>query len=280
MSFASHLSSLKSRSFPSPPPTPHENMSRVASLDPHVRHVIAIAAKLATLDILEGRYPSNISLDDSEDADNKTHREALAELATEQQRAQTLLRSTVDGSTAWLGKVVDHFGVDLHALPDLPESGPLAAGVPKETWVDIAVELVLVSVGLGGRKEHGKGKGKEEVGETPLEYSALERALVVRAARALGIGLGVVEGAEKSIAQVLYFEISGKDGGNGNDKEPVGKSGGNAWEEAATAKRKEASKRGNALRWAATAGGFVLGGVAIGLTGGTYMFYKGFCAKY
>ncbi|TNY17995.1 hypothetical protein DMC30DRAFT_80658 [Rhodotorula diobovata] len=108
----------------------------------------------------------------------------------------------------------------------------------------------------------------------PLDYTALSRTLVVSTADVLGISSQVVSDVERAIAQFLYFQyqqqsdaeqrsrVEGKDRGAAREGE------GKGWDEAAREYRDRAAKKGSALKWAATGAGIVLGGVAIGLTGG------------
>ncbi|KAL8280678.1 hypothetical protein RQP46_007001 [Phenoliferia psychrophenolica] len=237
-------------------------MSRLATLDPKLRLLIALAAKVATLGILAGRYPATISLDE---ADYSADPEALSDLAREQQRAKELLQVSKDGSHAWLARVCSHLEIDLLSLPDEPVASDFLPGdVAVESHFDISQELVLVSVGLAeaaaDASEKGKGKAKEPEGA--LVYLALERALVVRTAATLGIETATVEGAEKAIAQFLFFQLPQEEAREDGEK------GSKAWDEAARAKKDEASKKNKMLKWAATGTGFVVGGVLIGLTGG------------
>ena len=140
-------------------------------------------------------------------------------------------------------------GVQTCALP----ISLFAQAVPQTLHFEIAHELVLVSLGLAIPADFPP---------PTLSYSALSRALVVRTAATLGIQLGMVESAEKAIAQFLYFQLQAAETEQGGKEK-------RDWDQAASAGREEASGKRKALKWAATGAGFVLGGVAIGLTGGT-----------
>ncbi|GAA5979564.1 hypothetical protein JCM11641_007870 [Rhodosporidiobolus odoratus] len=169
----------------------------------------------------------------------------------------------------------------------------------KKEW-DVVWELVLVSLGLVGagqqsgevdreKKAAGMSSAAAKVGglfsksssssdsttaaskdtsgqPPPLNYTALSRSLVVCTAEILGIKEQVVSDVECSIAHFLYFQLqqsdikaqqAAKDGGEGKE-----------WDEAAQEWKQKAASKGNFGKWAATGAGFVLGGVAIGLTGG------------
>ncbi|KAM0752155.1 DUF726-domain-containing protein [Meredithblackwellia eburnea MCA 4105] len=279
-----------------------EPMSKIASLDPHLRLLVALAAKLATLGILVGRYPASASItqshqkqqqesktDDGEQ-DGESHSK---ELANEQEHAAKLMSETVNASTLWLQRVVKHLGIDLETLPEQHpgKTVKLDQEIDEKDRFDVVFELVLVSVGLaeddaqvdveeaGGAEGAGslvngdgvnkgskQGKKKPKKGEDgQLVYSSLDRTLVVRTAAILGITASIVRGAEKSIAQMLFFQFSQEESKKKGDG---GKQVKNAWDEAAAEQRQEAKTKGNVVKWAATGAGFILGGVAIGLTGG------------
>lgn len=228
--------------------------SNLHLFDAHLRLLIAIACKLATLKVFANRYASlddDAAWDEEEPSDADTSRR---ELKAEQKLAAKLQSTTSKEAAAWLALVCAHLQVDLASLPSSPSPDPLfAEAVPDTLRFEIAHELVLVSLGLAI---------PADAPPPELNYSALSRALVVRAAATLGIQLGVVESAEKAISQFLYFQLKAVE-----DQE--GANGKGDWDEAASAGRKEASGKRKALKWAATGAGFVLGGVAIGLTGGT-----------
>lgn len=76
-----------------------------------------------------------------------------------------------------------------------------------------------------------------------------------------------LEGAEKALAQLLYFQLEqARAPGSQAQKEVDGAL--SSMDAAASAKKDEANARRKKLKWAATGAGFILGGVAIGLTGG------------
>ncbi|GAA5982329.1 hypothetical protein JCM5350_006146 [Sporobolomyces pararoseus] len=158
---------------------------------------------------------------------------------------------------------------------------------------DVVWELCLVSLGLVGTgKQAGEPAAKEtsnkksissKVGglfsssnnmneppsiesskETPpLNYTALSRSLLICTAEILGIPEKTVLDVERSIAQFLYFQLQAQ---NGEQKATEASTG--DWDEAAQDYRSKQEKKGNVMRYAATGAGFILGGVAIGLTGG------------
>lgn len=111
----------------------------------------------------------------------------------------------------------------------------------------------------------------------PLNYTALSRSLLVRTLTFLSIPESLLTDVEHTIAQFLFFQLQERNQTSSDStaarqetdkaRDRVG------WDSAAKEYRERAAKKGNALKWAATGAGFVLGGVAIGLTGGAYMYY-------
>ncbi|BGP27217.1 hypothetical protein JCM10295v2_006181 [Rhodotorula toruloides] len=165
----------------------------------------------------------------------------------------------------------------------------------KLEW-EVVWELVLVSLGLVGAGQQAEEPDqKEKVGGAngavakvgglfssssskktptkpdgkgappPLNYTALSRSLVVCTADILGIPSQTVQDVEHTIAQFLYFQLQAA---NEEDKKAGEKKGDVDWDEAAKEYREKAARKNITLKWAATGAGFILGGAAIGLTGG------------
>lgn len=251
-------------------PTSNESLkSQVDTFSPHLKLLIAIAAKVATLHALAGRYTQKLSLQDVDLEGKDGEKEAQEELDIEQARVKNLMARTIQNSLRWLQIVCTHLEVDMKSLPDDPAlDTSLKEGLNKERDFDIAFELVLVSLGLAARdaKEQEVLTEKEDKNKSApaLEYTALERSLTMRAVGVLGIDEGVVESAEKAIAQFLYFKMKEKE----KDGRRVSSKG--EWDEATQAYKEENKNKNSTLKWAATGAGFVLGGVAIGLTGGGF----------
>ncbi|GAA6030951.1 hypothetical protein JCM8097_008953 [Rhodosporidiobolus ruineniae] len=160
---------------------------------------------------------------------------------------------------------------------------------------DVVWELVLVSLGLVGAGQQAAEPEREKKAQSvgakvgglfkassdasssdssqppPLNYTALSRSLVVCTAEVLGIPPQTVSDVERSIAQFLYFELQQSDEATQSaavSASEAGAGGKGEWDEAAKEYKDKAARKGSALKWAATGAGFVLGGVAIGLTGG------------
>ncbi|BGP34922.1 hypothetical protein JCM10296v2_006746 [Rhodotorula toruloides] len=167
----------------------------------------------------------------------------------------------------------------------------------KLEW-EVVWELVLISLGLVGagqqaeepdqkKKSGGVNAAAAKVGglfsnsspsskempakpddrgaPPPLNYTALSRSLVICTADIIGIPAQTVQDVEHTIAQFLYFQLQAA---NEEDKKAGEKKGDVGWDEAAKEYREKAARKNSTLKWAATGAGFILGGVAIGLTGG------------
>lgn len=116
----------------------------------------------------------------------------------------------------------------------------------------------------------------------PLNYTALSRSLLVRTFAFLSIPESLLTDVEHTIAQFLFFQLQERNQGSSSDSTAARQETDKArdrvgWDTAAREYRERAAKKGNALKWAATGAGFVLGGVAIGLTGGAYAWMHSDC---
>lgn len=246
----------------------HGLHSNLGGLPQDVRFSLGLAASLASSSAGLHRFPKSLSASDAEAEDVK---DAQAELNQQQKLAKELQRQVEDESAAWLTKVVEHLEIDRDSLPPhikQSDIDSLKGSILPEHWFDLAFELVFVSLGLGVAEKASQSKGSKSGSKTPplsdLTYTALDRSLSVRTLASLGVDHpdAVLAGGEKSIAQSLYFALQQSEQAAGKDGKP------SAWAEEAEKQRAEKAGRGTALKWAATGAGFVLGGVAIGLTGG------------
>lgn len=161
----------------------------------------------------------------------------------------------------------------------------------KLEW-EVVWELVLVSLGLVGAGQQADekkvgvvngaaakvgglfssssskrtpAKADDKATPPPLNYTALSRSLVICTAHVLGISSQTVQDVEHTIAQFLYFQLQAA---SEEEKRASEKKGEVEWDEAAKEYREKAARKNSTLKWAATGAGFILGGVAIGLTGG------------
>ncbi|KAK4046111.1 hypothetical protein OIV83_006337 [Microbotryomycetes sp. JL201] len=252
--------------------------SRADSWSEPLKLVVCISAKVAVLNALAGRFTHHVTLSDVDPAserdkgqDAMSRSQIQSELDLEQQRVARMRDETSENATRWLQVLTKHLGIDMRTLPDDPgldTNMREVLGLEDDKRDQVAFELVLVSLALvvGDAQEiQEKAKPKRDKEETPpLKYTALSRSLIMRTCAVLGLPpLAVVE-AEKVLAQHLYFEMQEKE----KQGEKSSTAGGGKWNEASQQVRQETAKKTNTLKWAATGAGFVLGGVAIGLTGG------------
>lgn len=242
----------------------------------HLRLVLCIAGKVATLHALAHRYTQRLSVEDAQGEDVEN---AEAELNAEQARVRNLMGVTVRNATKWLQDLCEHLEVDMANLPDDPALDTSMRGALKEEGQDgiestIAFELVLVALGLvkvedkaveGNTQREKASAEAQALQEGLLDYTSLSRSLVMRTMEVLGVQNETVEQAEKAIAQFLYFQMQAKEEESGIAPSGDSESG---WSSATTEIKQKEARRGSAFKWAATGAGFVLGGVAIGLTGG------------
>ncbi|KAK4052644.1 hypothetical protein OIO90_004272 [Microbotryomycetes sp. JL221] len=261
----------------------NEMTSHASSWPKPLKLIVSISAKVATLNVLKGRFNQKLSLSD---VDPTTERdkgeEAMSieqikkELNAEQYRVSKMMKQTADDAARWLQVLTKHLDVDMRNLPDDPPgTGGLNEGMREgleindAKEIEIALELILVSLALVvGEAQEIQEKAsitrdKKQDSTPPLDYTALSRSLVVMTCQELGLSSTAVIEAEKSLAQHLYFEMQSKE----NEGTPS-KQVNNKWDQATQQYKKDTAKRTNTLKWAATGAGFVLGGVAIGLTGG------------
>jgi hypothetical protein len=248
-------------------PQPIEQLtSHVDELSPHLRFTVAIACKLASLLILSGRFTADVQAEEEDE-------ETLEDVEKEQHHAKKLQRDLIDEAMRWLVLVCRHLSVDISALPEDPTGGiGRLEELPHDQHFAVAFELVLVSIGLAasaskeGTKDSEKAEKAGQDDTSPLNYTSSARTLLVRTCGHIGISPETVEHAERSISQTLFFQLQ-------KTEEKKNSEGKTIWDaEASAAREKEDSSTKKAIKWAATGAGFVLGGVAIGLTGGTSIY--------
>lgn len=252
--------------------------SNLGAISQQLRLSLALAAALATRTSLQHRFPGSLT---AQDAEAEGVQDAHAALKAEQQLADELEDKAASEATTWLKKLCKHLDIEHDSLPtDIRQEDidPLKEQVKADDWFELAFELVFVSLGLGDLELNTQEKEKQEKdnkftakfksgAKTPplsdLSYTSLERSLSVLTLKSLGWqqAEAAIAGAEKSIAQSLYFALQ-----QSEQADPTATN--SAWAEEAEKQRAAKQQRGKALKWAATGIGFVAGGVAIGLTGG------------
>lgn len=238
-------------------------LSQVEQLDTCTRLAIGISAKFASLKIRQDSSPSTTRpVDTSEDgAAHTTTSSAVID------------RAKSEDATAWLKLVCQHLVIEMTSLPDpspssstsgsaLPFPDPaLVESIKSEQHFDIARELILVTLRLVNQTGANSTTSNAT---TAMDYSALSRSLIVTTCRQVGIQLSIIEQAEKAIAQYLYFQLQSIE----SEQEGKVQNSKGEWEAVSDEAKERASKKGKAMKWAATGAGFVLGGALIGLTGG------------
>lgn len=147
--------------------------------------------------------------------------------------------------TAWLKAVAAALSIaSIELLPEAvtEEDAANFPALPADKHAELLQILVLASLHIAGKP-------------TDSAYTALSRSLVFETARLLRLETKEVYAAEHAVAQQLYALLE--------------KSDSSQTLSSASSKSVDSARKGNsALKWAATGAGFVLGGVAIGLSAG------------
>ncbi|KAA1136710.1 hypothetical protein PGTUg99_037289 [Puccinia graminis f. sp. tritici] len=179
----------------------------------------------------------------------------------------------------WMKFILESVKVDPASLPEKPlrtDLTELSKEIPSTMHVEIIHDLVIFSLSASHISPTGApfSSSKPTTNEN-LNYSALDRQLVFQAAEALGIEPTIVYGAEKLVAQELFFilqqqnEAASKQQGDGEVED----------DQAETTPESKLTKSSKAailaaagkkkwLRYLGAGAGVIVGGVAIGLTGG------------
>lgn len=171
--------------------------------------------------------------------------------------------------SSWLKFILDSFKVDPASLPENPQLEDLvelSKHLPASIHLEIIHDLVILSLSAS-HSIHPIIPSKKSTQQSPhqdLRYSALNRQLVFLVADGLGIDSSVVYGAEKLVAQELFFIFQkSEEAQNANattEADRLAHTSELAVKAAASKKRW--------LRYVGAGAGVIVGGVAIGLTGG------------
>ncbi|PLW44517.1 hypothetical protein PCASD_11478 [Puccinia coronata f. sp. avenae] len=199
-----------------------------------------------------------------EEDDDMTHQEWL----DARQRA----------SEAWLKFLLESLKVDPASVPSKPLHSDLAEiskEIPAAMHVEIIHDLVILSLSAShsqSQPTQAPMTASKSAGEN-LNYSALDRQLIFQVAHGLGIEPMTVYAAEKLVSQELFFIMQQAEQASEN-------AGADQREEASStvAERKltstsrmaiqAAAEKKKWLRYIGAGAGVIVGGVAIGLTGG------------
>ena len=159
----------------------------------------------------------------------------------------------------WLQAIADSLHIAVEALPDSPTEEDIQRlpAIPASQHDQVLKLLVLASLHVSAHlpaRASSRASAAKDVATVDTAYSALSRTLVYRTAALLRIPAQAVLPAEQAVAADLYALLQQQ---SGSSLSSAGKS--------AVADAKSSS---TAWKWAATGAGAILGGVAIGLTGG------------
>ncbi|KAG8685883.1 hypothetical protein FRC09_014482, partial [Ceratobasidium sp. 395] len=164
-------------------------------------------------------------------------------------------------ANAWFQDVCDHLGIDPRNLPpdpSLQDAEPLSGTVLPNDHPLIASALLTATVVPSPKtkermdKQPSEAKASETVAKA-FGYSAAERAVLAYTLQLLSIPISRLLEVEKTLGRDLFEELKEAEM---KEKSEVAR------------KEQEHGWGGKWGRWAATGGGVILGGVAIGLTGG------------
>lgn len=161
----------------------------------------------------------------------------------------------------WLQDVCTHLGVRPEILPpelSLQDAESLAGMILPKDYSDVVSALLTATVVPSSKtKDEAHRKSSEtnasEVVARAFGYTAASRAILARALELSSIPVTTLLKVEKSLGRDLFQEL--KEAEMKEKSEAARKERENGW-------------GGKWGRWAATGGGVISGGVAIGLTGG------------
>jgi hypothetical protein len=152
----------------------------------------------------------------------------------------------------WVARVCHCVALDPQALPSevtKADAARSASSIPAELHLQVVTALLLVSLGLD-KASTEKAKPEDE-----RRYGAHDRARVFATAEALAVPVRVVHEAETAVAEQLYRVM--QEAKKAEQARPD-----------TTSAIAAAASRSKLWRQVATGAGFVVGGVALGLTGG------------
>ncbi|CAE6431108.1 unnamed protein product [Rhizoctonia solani] len=161
----------------------------------------------------------------------------------------------------WLQGVCAHLGIDTQILPPEPsihDAESLTGPISHEDHARITSALLIATIlpSPKSKEEANKQSSDAKASETVARafgYTATSRAFLSRTLELLSIPMEVLLEVEMTLGRNLFEELK--------EAEMKEKS-------EAARKEQEHGWGGKWGRWAATGGGIILGGVAIGLTGG------------
>ncbi|KAH9472088.1 hypothetical protein MJO28_016876 [Puccinia striiformis f. sp. tritici] len=238
-------------------------------LDDHLDPVEVDYAELAGSEA-EKEIKEEIEEEKAEEADESVNQEWLEIRKKECER--------------WMKFMLDKLKVDPISLPENPlesDLTELSKELPISIGVEIIHDLVILSLSASHSPPDLTSSKPTSEQENILNYSALDRQLVFQVAEALKIDTRTVYGAEKLVAQELFFilqktqeDTQAEGDGDGSlvderaEEEEGEKSNESKLSKGSKAAIRAAAGKKKWLRYLGAGAGVIVGGVAIGLTGG------------
>ncbi|KNZ50609.1 hypothetical protein VP01_432g9 [Puccinia sorghi] len=194
---------------------------------------------------------------------------------------QEWLEARRRASEVWLKFLLDSMKVDPASLPENPQRSDLielSKELPSSMQVEIIHDLVILSLSAShSQSEARTHDGSPKAPDENLNYSALDRQLIFHVAEGLGMDTTIVYEAEKLVAQELFFILQQAE--QASNMKPADDAEGQQEEEEESSTERRLMKTSKAairaagrkkkwLRYLGAGAGVIVGGVAIGLTGG------------
>lgn len=217
-------------------------MPEQAKLPGELRFTVALVSKIAVLHPPNSLYVGLVELGEEEDTN-------------------CVVEWWKQVADAWFLDICAHLEIDHRTLPPEPslqDVEPLAKMIIPSDHMSIVSALLIATVMRGSKAKEEVDKHSSEARATEMAaksfgYSAGARAVIARTLELLSIPIANLLEAEGTLGRELFHQLK----------------------EAEMKEKSEAARReqedgwgGKWGRWAATGGGVILGGVAIGLTGG------------
>ncbi|OAV89324.1 hypothetical protein PTTG_07422 [Puccinia triticina 1-1 BBBD Race 1] len=223
----------------------------------------------------EGPVPVDYSRVARSEEEKEEQEEIAAEKAEEQDERthQEWLSARKKGCEEWLKFVLESMKVDPACLPERPQESDLkelSKEMPSSMHVEVIHDLVILSLSASHDSTRADGTSATE----NLSYSALDRQLIFQVAQGLGIEPTIVYGAEKLVAQELFFilqhteQVSKEGVMDGEDDGEASTTPESKLTKTSKAAIRAAAGKKKWLRYLGAGAGVIVGGVAIGLTGG------------
>lgn len=219
--------------------------SQLETFSSETRQSIRYAAKLATTSIITIRFgKSTVS-------NNKSASSSSTITANDSSMLERL-NCVKKESSDWLELIEQHFKST--STGSSSDSRVDAASLSDQHF-DIVQELLLLSLELLKVSASSKSKSKS------LDYSALIRNLILLALESLNIDTLFLERAEKSLSQTLYFQLQQLSSSSSSSPTSTLSS-------ASASSHPPTSSSSKTFKYLTTGAGVILGGVALGITGG------------